>query len=183
MQSDFGLDCATPTAHGATPVAYGATPTAYGATPRATQPGFGDFRGMWSNQQGSMEQEMSGRVFTQVNTFRAQHMMPHLHWSPELAQIATLHAQRMARGEASFDHQNFDQRVQAIPFGHKGVAENLGMNNGSGQGTDPVDKAVQGWINSSGHCKNLLGTFTLTGVGIACSASGIFYFNQLYVQA
>jgi uncharacterized protein YkwD len=39
---------------------------------------------------------------------------------------------------------------------------------------DAGSRAVEGWKNSPGHLKNMLGDFTLTGIGIARSRQGAY---------
>ena len=38
--------------------------------------------------------------------------------------------------------------------------------------------ALEGWKNSPGHRKNLLGQFNFVGIGVA-ERAGVFYFTQL----
>lgn len=47
---------------------------------------------------------------------------------------------------------------------------------------DPVKVAVDGWMKSAGHKKNILGDFEETGVGVAISKEGQFYITQLFAK-
>lgn len=40
--------------------------------------------------------------------------------------------------------------------------------------------AVNGWIESPGHCKNLLGNFTYCGIGVYMNHEGKYYLTQLF---
>lgn len=115
-----------------------------------------------------------------TNTFRAQQQMPPLRWSQGLADIAAEHAGQMARGEMPFSHQGFDDRTRRYPFAYFSAAENLAYNSGV---ADAAGVAVDGWIKSPGHRKNLLGAFDLCGVGVARSAGGQFFFTQLFARS
>ena len=53
--------------------------------------------------------------------------------------------------------------------------ENVAMNKGQ---ADAVQCAVDGWIKSPGHRKNLLGNFYYCGIAVYCYY-GSFYFTQL----
>ena len=50
-------------------------------------------------------------------------------------------------------HDGFAERERMVQFFHRSFAENVAYNHNCG---DPVEMAVNGWINSPGHRKNLL---------------------------
>eukprot|EP00929_Paragymnodinium_shiwhaense_P018391 TRINITY_DN12893_c0_g1_i1.p1 TRINITY_DN12893_c0_g1~~TRINITY_DN12893_c0_g1_i1.p1 ORF type:complete len:976 (+),score=207.52 TRINITY_DN12893_c0_g1_i1:84-2930(+) len=121
-----------------------------------------------------------GRVCVdRTNAFRAQNRLPPLKWSQEICDIAEEHARQMARGEMPFSHLDFDKRVARYPMPHLGAGENLAYNGGH---VDVAAMAVQQWIDSPGHRRNLLGEWTLCGVGVAQTAGGMFYFTQLFAR-
>jgi len=124
-------------------------------------------------------QYLGRKAVDDSNTFRAQQCMPPLRWSQALADIAEEHAKQMARGEMPFSHKGFEDRVKRYPFAHFSAAENLAYNGGV---ADAAGVAVQGWIKSPGHRKNLLGAFDLCGVGAAQARSGEFFFTQLFAR-
>jgi len=124
-------------------------------------------------------QYLGRKAVDDTNTFRAQQRMPPLRWSQAVAEIAAEHARQMARGEMPFSHKGFDERVRRYPFAYFSAAENLAYNSGV---ADAAGLAVQGWIKSPGHRKNLLGAFDLCGIGVAHSASGQFFFTQLFAR-
>jgi uncharacterized protein YkwD len=41
---------------------------------------------------------------------------------------------------------------------------------------------VDGWKNSPEHRKNMLGDFSLTGIGIAQSNDGGYFFTQIFIE-
>jgi len=43
--------------------------------------------------------------------------------------------------------------------------------------------AVEGWIQSPGHRKNLLSNQTLCGIGVYVNAAGAYYLTQLFALA
>lgn len=124
-------------------------------------------------------QYLGRKALDDSNNFRALQRMPPLRWSQAIADIAAAHARQMARGEMPFSHQGFDARVRQYPFVYVSAAENLAYNSGV---ADAAGLAVEGWIKSPGHRKNLLGAFDLCGVGVAQSSAGQFFFTQLFAR-
>ncbi|CAE7634752.1 ylbC [Symbiodinium sp. CCMP2456] len=105
---------------------------------------------------------LSRRALDETNIFRGSERMPPLKWCQGIADIAAEHARQMARGEMPFSHDGFSDRVSRYPIPHLSAAENLAYNSGV---ADTAGVAVQGWIKSPGHRKNLLGAFDLCGIG------------------
>jgi len=124
-------------------------------------------------------QYLGRKALDDTNVFRGQEQRPPLRWSQALSDIAADHARQMARGEMPFSHQGFDDRVRRYPFPYMTAGENLAYNSGV---SDAAGQAVQGWIKSPGHRKNLLGEFNLCGIGVARSGSGEFFFTQLFAR-
>jgi uncharacterized protein YkwD len=124
----------------------------------------------------NLEQE----VFLQVNQYRQSRGLSPLRLDERISQQARLHSEAMASGSASFSHDGFEGRVEIISnsINYRGAAENLAYNQGH---ADPVKVAVQGWIDSPGHHKNMIGDFNLTGIGVSRNAKGEYYMNQLFI--
>ncbi|CAE7613872.1 ylbC [Symbiodinium natans] len=112
-----------------------------------------------------------------TNRYRASKGMMPLQWHDGIARIAREHARQMASGAMPFSHDGVDQRFRAYPVAHRAAAENLALNNGV---ADVAKVAVDGWIKSPGHEKNLRGTFNLCGIGVARASNGTFYLTQLF---
>jgi uncharacterized protein YkwD len=126
---------------------------------------------------GSIEQA----VHNQVNQYRANRGLPPLTLNATISEQARNHSQNMASGAVPFSHDGFAQRVQAIAtkVPYRAAAENVAYNMGYG---DPATKAVQGWLNSSGHRQNIEGNYNLTGIGVAQNQSGEYYFTQIFIR-
>lgn len=112
-----------------------------------------------------------------TNAYRARKGLAPLRWHDGIARIAAEHAVEMASGTMPFSHEGFDARVKAFPVAHQRAAENLALNQGV---ADVARVAVDGWIKSPGHEKNLSGPYTLCGIGVGRSANGTFYLTQLF---
>lgn len=88
-----------------------------------------------------------------------------LAWSPKLERSATKHAQDMAQ-QNYYDHtdkdkRTFAQRIQAEGYQYSGVGENIYAH------PMTAELAMQGWLKSEGHCRNLMNPkFTHVGMGM-----------------
>lgn len=130
---------------------------------------------------GATLREFEIEVFTQVNQYRQSRGLSALRLDERISQQSRLHSQGMAGGSATFSHDGFEQRIEAIArlINLQGAAENLAYNQGY---DDPVKTAVEGWIKSPGHHKNMIGDFDLTGVGVARNEKGEYYLNQIFIK-
>lgn len=119
-------------------------------------------------------------IIKQINNYRASKKMPPLQWNPAIAQQARQHSQQMAAKQVPFGHQGFRQRVQVLSqkIAYRAAAENVAFNSGY---RDPAAQAVQGWLKSPGHRKNIEGQFNLTGIGVSRGKRGEYYLTQLFV--
>lgn len=124
--------------------------------------------------------DLEKAVNQQINQYRASKKLPPLSIDPQISQVARIHSENMANGKVSFSHDGFEGRAKAITIPYKSVAENLAYNFGY---SDPVRNAVEGWIKSDGHRKNMEGQFNMTGIGVAKNAKGEYYFTQLFVRS
>jgi uncharacterized protein YkwD len=128
--------------------------------------------------------DLEQQAFSEINQYRINQGLPALTWNDAAAEQARAHSNDMAAGTVPFGHQGMDQRLDAIrgklPSMRLTVlAENVALNKGY---RDPAHDAVQGWIESPGHHENIVGKFTLTGVGAAVSADGTYYFTQIFLR-
>ncbi|RQH12928.1 CAP domain-containing protein [Okeania hirsuta] len=120
-------------------------------------------------------------VFAQINQYRKSKNLPPLQWDNTIAQQSRIHAQQMANGKTTFSHDGFKERVQVISqqVQLQSAAENLANNFGY---NNPGEQAVEGWIDSPGHHKNMVGDYNLSGIGIAQNSEGTYYFNQIFIK-
>lgn len=127
---------------------------------------------------GSIEQA----VYNQVNQYRTNRGLSKLTLNSTITKQARNHSQNMASGAVPFSHNGFAQRVQAIAttIPYRAAAENVAYNMGY---SDPATKAVQGWLNSSGHRQNIEGNYNLTGIGVAKNQRGEYYFTQIFIRS
>ncbi len=126
-------------------------------------------------------QALEQAVYRQINQYRASQKLPALAIADSLTQQARQHSQDMATGKMPFSHQGFDQRVKEIAKSvpYRGAAENIAYNMGY---EDPTTQAVDGWLKSPGHLKNIKGAYGLTGIGVSRNAKGEIYFTQIFIR-
>lgn len=117
-------------------------------------------------------------VHQQINQLRREQGLPALRRDAAMDGQARIHSQNMASGRVPFGHIGFAQRIQATGIPYRGAAENVAFNGGY---SDPATKAVQGWRYSSGHWRNIIGNYNLTGIGVAKNSRGHYYFTQLFI--
>lgn len=120
-------------------------------------------------------------VHEQINQYRKSQNLPPLTLNAEISKEAKAHSQAMANGTVAFSHDGFEGRVKEIgkSINYRSAAENVAYNQGY---SDPATQAVQGWIKSPGHLKNIQGDFNLTGIGIVQNAKGEYYLTQIFIK-
>jgi len=75
------------------------------------------------------------------------------------------HSVNMAHFRVKVGHDGFSERARKVPMSFiRSCAENVAFNKGA---YDIALVSVNGWINSPGHRKNLLGGFNYCAIGVA----------------
>lgn len=113
-----------------------------------------------------------------TNKFRCESGLQPLNWHKGLAGIAKRHATMVAEGRAHFSHDGAQDRFASCGTKCTNVAENLARSDGFCR-DDLPKAAVNGWCDSEGHRRNLLGPFDACGIGWAASDSGTIFVTQL----
>jgi uncharacterized protein YkwD len=119
-------------------------------------------------------------ILEQTNAYRQTLGMEPLAASAVMTNQARLHSNTMSV-QKQISHNGFEQRIQAIAqaIRYRRAAENVAFNRGY---ADPATQAMDGWIDSPGHRKNLEGDFDLIGVGVIQASDGSYYFTQLFIK-
>jgi uncharacterized protein YkwD len=125
--------------------------------------------------------DLVNRVHRQVNEFRRDHGLKPLTLDPTISAQAREHSADMARSGSTISHRGFNKRLENIrkQIPYRAAAENVGSVVGY---ENPARAAVEDWKNSPEHRKNMLGNFSLTGIGIAQSKDGGYFFTQIFLQ-
>ncbi|MUL39254.1 CAP domain-containing protein [Gloeocapsopsis dulcis] len=128
--------------------------------------------------------EMEAAIHQQINEIRLENNLQPLENNERLAQVARQYSQRMAQ-ENFFSHTGPDgdtpaQRVRDGGIIYLMVGENLFRGTNI---SDPVSAAVQGWMDSPGHRKNILrSVFAETGVGVWREGNQ-YYITQMFLRS
>ena len=122
------------------------------------------------------------KAYDQVNQYRTSNGLSPLSLDSRITEQARKHSQDMANGQVQFGHDGFSQRIQVIEqvIPLSAAAENAAYNQGY---SDLASVAVQGWLNSPEHLTNIKGQYDMTGIGVAKSAQGAYYFTQIFIRS
>ncbi len=124
--------------------------------------------------------ELESAVHEEINNYRRSKGLRPLRLDSRISRQARIHSEDMARGEVPFSHDGFKTRIKIInrQISYRRAAENVAFNQGF---ADPADRAVLGWLKSSGHRRNIEGNFDLTGIGVSKGRGGAYYFTQIFI--
>ena len=124
-----------------------------------------------------LEQE----VYHRVNAYRRSRGLSQQALDPRMSELAREHSRWMASSRGQLSHRGSEKRfrkLQSEPVMLVSFAENVAYNLGH---ADPAGVAVNGWIRSSGHHRNMTRRDDqLTGIGAARAKDGSWYFTQLF---
>jgi uncharacterized protein YkwD len=125
--------------------------------------------------------DLEQAVVRQVNAYRVRRHLRSLVADSSLARIARDHSRDMAERRVSFGHDGFNDRVKQAErrYDFSEIAENVALNDYPRART--VTVAVDGWLGSPHHRENIEGNFDRTGVGIARSGDGTYYYTQIFI--
>jgi uncharacterized protein YkwD len=116
-------------------------------------------------------------ILKEINRYRASRWLKPLTLDPKLSAIAEKHSADMIH--QGFGHQGFNRRYQQMMTIYKnanGGAENIAMS------PQRVIDVAKGWIQSSGHRQNIVGSYQLTGIGIAYGKNRQVYYTQVFLR-
>jgi uncharacterized protein YkwD len=120
-------------------------------------------------------------IHQEVNEFRRSHDLKPLTLNTIINSQAQEHSVEMARSGDIISHRGFSGRLKEIrkKISYRAAAENVATNGGY---KNPAQKAVEGWKNSPEHRKNMLGDYSLTGIGVARNGRGDYFFTQIFLK-
>lgn len=124
-------------------------------------------------------------VFQLINKKRTELGLSELSWSEEIADMARLHSESMAKNNFfshnGLDGKQVDGRADAAGIRRwSAIGENIAYNRGYDK---PMEIAVEKWLLSPSHRENLLNSsWRETGIGIAVTEDGTFYFTQVFLK-
>jgi uncharacterized protein YkwD len=128
--------------------------------------------------------DLERRIYQKVNEIRRERQAPVLSWNEDLASEARRHANNMS-ARSFFAHQDpkrgdIDQRLNLAAIEWNRCAENIYREKGF---DDPVGDAVQSWLESPEHRRNMLDSgLAETGVGAFMQRDGTMYIVQIFIK-
>ena len=131
---------------------------------------------------GQHAQSVEQRIFQAINQVRQENKLPPLKWNTKIAGVARSHSTRMAT-KRFFSHEDPkfggpDNRLSTAGIAWRRCGENIFEEYGE---RDPVQSAVRGWMQSSGHRRNILTReFTHTGIGVSIGRDGGYTITQMF---
>ncbi|QJE94825.1 CAP domain-containing protein [Luteolibacter luteus] len=128
-----------------------------------------------------------GNIYSQVNSFRASNGRSELKRHAGLDRMAQQHCEFMRQnrgkfGKSNLTHYGFEERAMAAQRMMKmsNVGENIGTCSGSAGNSAAV--LVNAWKNSSGHMKNMKGSWNATGIGAVVDSDGTVFATQIFAS-
>lgn len=132
-----------------------------------------------SNLSGANYPEIVQNIHQRVNEYRQSQGLPPLELVPVISEQARDHSREMAENPNTISHRKFDDRISDIrkQLSFSGASENVAANLNY---PEPGIQAVEGWIKSPSHRKNMLGDYTQTGIGVYKTENDRYFFTQIY---
>ena len=128
--------------------------------------------------------DLERKAFELLNRQRAENNLSPLVWSDDVAKIARIHSENMAKYKF-FSHQGLDgtmvnDRADSLGISKwRSIGENIAYNLGY---QNPVEFAVERWMSSPSHRGNILNNrWQESAVGVAISKDGAYYFTQVFL--
>lgn len=125
------------------------------------------------------ERQIEKEIFQLINEYREKNGLPPLQYSEVAADMAESHSRRMADKDIPFGHTGFQDRYNALK---KELPDMTAGAENVAYGADDAAEAVELWLHSAGHKKNIRGNFTHTGISVVRDSDGRLYFTQLFVK-
>ena len=128
--------------------------------------------------------EIEQIAFKLINEQRAAQNLPPVMWDNDVAKIARMHSENMAKNNF-FSHKGLDgfmvnNRADLLGVSKwRAIGENIAYNRGYDQ---PAEFTVECWMKSQSHRDNLLDSrWKESAIGVAVSADGSYYFTQVFL--
>jgi uncharacterized protein YkwD len=122
---------------------------------------------------------INAEILKYVNEHRASLGLNALVMNDVINTEAEGHSRNMANHKVPFSHDGFDGRADRI---RKAITSVFGWAENVAYGANNAREAVDMWLKSPGHKKNIEGNYNLTGIGVAKSADGSLYFTQIFIN-
>lgn len=137
-----------------------------------------------SNNSVGSANDTEARAWELMNARRQVTGLTSLEWDERLVSLARMHSESMANG-GYFSHKDLnggyvDDRASKLGiFNWLSIGENIAFMKGY---SDPATMAVEKWMQSPSHKKNILNSqWRDSAIGTAVAADGAIYFTQVFI--
>jgi uncharacterized protein YkwD len=133
------------------------------------------------------DSSLSGRILTEVNSYRRNHGASDLQRHAGLERLAQQHCEYLLQHKGEFglygkhvSHYGFEGRAVAAReyFQMRSVSENVVA--AFNPGSNPAPVLVKLWSQSKDHDHNMRSSWTHTGIGVVVASDGTVYSTQLF---
>ena len=128
--------------------------------------------------------QLEQKAFELLNENRKENGLPPVVWSEDMAKVARLHSENMAKFKF-FSHTGQDglmvnDRADSLGFSKwKAIGENIAYNRGY---DNPAEFACERWMQSPSHRENILNKrWKEAGLGVSIAQDGTYYFTEVFV--
>lgn len=129
--------------------------------------------------------DTEARAFELMNAQRQASGLQSLQWDEQIVALARTHSESMAAGKF-FSHKDMnggyvdDRAAKLGIFNWLALGENIAFMKGY---NDPATIAVNKWMQSTSHKKNILSSqWRESAIGVAVAADGSVYFTQVFIS-
>lgn len=136
------------------------------------------------------DSSVTGRLFQEVNSYRASNGKAAVQRHPGLDKLAQQHSEylRAHRGTFSLSGRNVSHigfEGRALQARERYQMENMSENVAAATrvGSKGTDTLLQLWQGSKDHNKNMLDDWTYSGIGVAVDEDGTMFATQLFGNA
>ena len=122
--------------------------------------------------------DTAAHVLRLVNNYRTTKGLTPFKINLYIMRAAWEHSRDMGTQKIPFGHDEFDHRMIELA---KKVHPANAFGENVAYGAKTAQEAMDMWLNSEGHRKNIEGKYSITGVGIVRGKDGNLYFTQIFV--
>lgn len=134
------------------------------------------FDGFYGEASSELVKAYEMQIFDLANSVRVRNGLKPFIWDDKAARSSLLHSEDMVKGNF-FSHINLKGQTPFNRMADQEVKYRMaGENIAAGQ-TNAI-YAHEGWMNSEGHRKNILGDFKRLGVGVCFGGEYKIYYTQ-----
>lgn len=130
---------------------------------------------------------VSGRLFQEINAYRRSSGAKDLQRHSGLDRLAQEHSEYLRKNRGTFtlsgrnvSHIGFEGRalIARERYQMENVSENVAA--ASHPGTNPAPIIINLWKGSKDHHKNMIDSWTHSGIGVAVDSDGMVFATQLF---